>query len=61
MTHGRLSADTSSPRGRGICHAKVFLLTKWTTGRFGYKVSRCGFCAFELDEAFCAEGLEAAS
>jgi len=61
MTHKSLSADASSPWRRGVRYAKDFLLTIWTTGGFGDKVSWCGFRAFELDETFCAEGLEAAS
>lgn len=61
MTHGGLSADTSSPKWRGVRYAKVFLLTIRTTSRFGDKVGWCGFRAFDLDETFCAKGLEAAS
>lgn len=61
MTHDSLSADASSPRGRGVRYTKVFLLTKWTTGGFGDEVSWRGLCAFELDETFCTKGLEAAS
>jgi hypothetical protein len=61
MTHDGLRADASSPRGRGVRHAKVFLLTKWTTGWFGDEVSWCRLSAFQLDETFCAKGLEATS
>ena len=61
MTHGSLSADASSPRWRGVSYAKVFLLTIRTASGFRDKVSWCGLRAFDLDETFCAKGLEAAS
>ena len=57
QTHPSITPDSSSPEGRSVNDAKVFLHTKRTTRWFRDHVCHSRFCSLYLDETLCTDCL----
>jgi hypothetical protein len=61
VTYPSVASDASSPGGRSIMNAKVFLYTKRTASGLGDHMCRCGVSPLYLHKTFRTNRLVAAA